>query len=405
MTEPSHDPVVVVGAGAAGLIAALTAAREGANVILVESTKDGGRKILISGGGRCNILPSVARPERYVTDSSPNTLRKILRSWPLAEQRAFFERELGFELELEVESGKLFPSTHRAKDVRDGLVSRVQEAGAKIWFQARVIGLKQMDAGWSVEIEGAPPIQASAVMLATGGLSVPATGSDGKGLQIAEGTGYILWAVHQLLPTLAAACLWAGHIDRAEQVGSRLRRHAERIDHRLGRAWADACDSLVCWKRGDSEGSVDLMRKAAEDLEAVPYIWTATRLRRQLAGRLLELGRRDEALQELATVHAVCARVRAGLELEKTRAMYRDIGARPPPIAVEGGPLGLTPSEVAVAIRVAQGMSNRQIATELKCATRTASTHLSNIYSKLDIGGPGARVRLGNRVREAGLID
>jgi len=226
-----------------------------------------------------------------------------------------------------------------------------------------------------------------------------------KGLQIAEGTGYILWAVHQLLPTLAEACLWAGHIDRAEEVGYRLRRHAERIDHRLGRAWADACDSLVCWKRGDSEGSVDLMRKAAEDLEAVPYIWAATRLRRQLAGRLLELGRREEALHELGIVHAVCARVRAGLELEKTRAMYREIGARPPPIAAEGGPLGLTPSEVAVAIRVAQGMSNKEIASELKCATRTASTHLSNIYTKLDIGGPGARVRLGNRVREAGLLD
>jgi predicted flavoprotein YhiN len=58
--------------------------------VLVERTKDGGRKILISGGGRCNILPSVAEPGRYVTASSPNTLRKMLLSWPLAEQRAFF---------------------------------------------------------------------------------------------------------------------------------------------------------------------------------------------------------------------------------------------------------------------------------------------------------------------------
>ena len=226
-----------------------------------------------------------------------------------------------------------------------------------------------------------------------------------KGLQIAEGTGYILWAVHMLLPTLAEACLWAGHIDRAEHVGDRMRRHAERIDHRLGRAWADACASLVCWKRGDTEGSVDLMRRAAEDLEAVPFIWPATRLRRQLAGRLLELVRRDEALEELSRVHEVCARVRAGLELEKTRAMYRQVGVRPPPIASDGGPLGLTPSELAVAVRVAKGLSNKAIAVELKCATRTASTHLSNIYSKLDIGGPGARVRLGNRIREEGLLD
>ena len=125
----SHDsselPVVVIGAGAAGLLAALTAARRGARVVLLERTKDGGRKILISGGGRCNILPSTVQPERYVTASSPNTLRKILRSWPLSEQRVFFEDELGIPLELEGESGKLFPSSHKARDVRDGLIRAV----------------------------------------------------------------------------------------------------------------------------------------------------------------------------------------------------------------------------------------------------------------------------------------
>jgi 2-polyprenyl-6-methoxyphenol hydroxylase-like FAD-dependent oxidoreductase len=71
-------PVVVVGAGAAGLLAALSAARAGAPVVLIERTKDGGRKILISGGGRCNILPARAAPERFVTASSPHSLRNIL---------------------------------------------------------------------------------------------------------------------------------------------------------------------------------------------------------------------------------------------------------------------------------------------------------------------------------------
>ena len=67
--------VAVVGAGAAGLVAAAFAAAAGARVTLIERTKDGGRKILISGGGRCNVLPSVATPERFVTDSPPHLLR------------------------------------------------------------------------------------------------------------------------------------------------------------------------------------------------------------------------------------------------------------------------------------------------------------------------------------------
>ncbi|MDH3422797.1 MAG: AAA family ATPase [Gemmatimonadota bacterium] len=226
-----------------------------------------------------------------------------------------------------------------------------------------------------------------------------------RGLQIAEGTGYTLWSLHQLLPVLAEACLWAGHIDRASEVGARLREHAEKIDHRLGRAWADACDSLVIWKRGDPAGAVDLMRHAADELEAVPMIWPATRLRRQLAGRLHDIGRRDEALRELGRVHDICARVGAGLELEKTRGMYRQMGVRPPAIRSDNGPLGLTPSELKVAQRVARGLSNKAIAVDLRCATRTVSTHLSNIYTKLEIGGPGARVRLGNLLRDEGLFD
>lgn len=180
MPDAADDlPVVVIGAGAAGLLAALTAARSGADTILVERTRDGGRKILISGGGRCNILPSRAQPERYVTDSSPNTLRKMLRSWPLAEQRSFFEKELAMSLELEEETGKLFPSSHKARDVRDGLVRRVGEAGARIWFDARVTGVQPDHGNWSVEIDGAPAVRARAVIIATGGLSVPATGAMG----------------------------------------------------------------------------------------------------------------------------------------------------------------------------------------------------------------------------------
>lgn len=96
--------VLVIGAGAAGLMAAIAAARAGAAVTLVEKTPDGGRKILISGGGRCNVLPSVEAPERFVSASPPHLVRRLLRAFPLREQRAFFEDEAGVPLALEAES-------------------------------------------------------------------------------------------------------------------------------------------------------------------------------------------------------------------------------------------------------------------------------------------------------------
>src|SRR5262247_3429741 len=98
----SERPTVIVGAGAAGLVAAIVAA-ERVPVTVIERTSDGGRKILISGGGRCNILPVALEPDRFVTHSPAHRLRGMLRSWPLAAQREFFEHEVGIPLTLEHE--------------------------------------------------------------------------------------------------------------------------------------------------------------------------------------------------------------------------------------------------------------------------------------------------------------
>ncbi len=212
MTDRS---VIVIGAGAAGLLAAHFAARSGAQVELVERTRDGGRKILISGGGRCNVLPGVARPERYVTASSAHRMRRLLKSWPLVEQREFFTRELGIDLVLEPETGKLFPSSHRARDVRDGLVEAVRRAGARMRFDTRVTGLgppPSPDADWRVHLEGGATLSARCVVVATGGLSVPATGSDGAGLGWLEALGH---EVHPLYPALTPLTGCADHADLA----------------------------------------------------------------------------------------------------------------------------------------------------------------------------------------------
>jgi len=200
-------PIVVVGAGAAGLVAALFAARVGSRVIVVERTRDGGRKILISGGGRCNILPAAVQAERFVTASSRHSLRNILRSWPLEEQIRFFERELGMRLVLETESGKWFPETHRARDVRDGLLGRLRESGVEVRFGASVtdaIPAADPPGRWTVALEHGQVIAAAAVVLATGGLSVPTTGSDGTGLRIARDLGHTVSPTYPALAPLRA---------------------------------------------------------------------------------------------------------------------------------------------------------------------------------------------------------
>ncbi len=190
--------VVVIGAGAAGSMAAIFAAQHGAHTLLLERTRDGGRKILISGGGRCNVLPSRVDESRFVTDSSPNLLRKIVRAWPLAEQRRFFEHTLGIPLEEEVESAKLFPASHKARDVRDGLLAYAKTCGVRMRMDTRVTDIEPVADGWLVHIEHGESIAADAVIIATGGLSVPNTGSDGAGLSMLTRLG------HTMHPTYAA---------------------------------------------------------------------------------------------------------------------------------------------------------------------------------------------------------
>jgi predicted Rossmann fold flavoprotein len=202
MSVPS---VAVVGAGAAGLVAAAFAASCGAKTVLIERTKDGGRKILISGGGRCNVLPSVLAPERFVTDSPAHLLRSMLRAWPLHEQRDFFERDLAVPLALEAESGKLFPKSNRARDVRDALAAFARSNGVEFRFETTVSDLRPVADGFTVATSHGD-LQCDRVVLATGGLSVPATGSDGIGLAIVQRLGHPMIDTYPALaPLLATA--------------------------------------------------------------------------------------------------------------------------------------------------------------------------------------------------------
>src|SRR3954453_17082228 len=188
-------------------MAAIFAAGRGKRVVVLERTRDGGRKILVSGGGRCNILPSVVDASRFVTDSSPNTLRKILTSWPLAEQRRFFEGEAGIPLALEAETGKLFPVSNSARQVRDQLLSLARRRGAEIRFEVLVSDLQPPTAPgdpWRVRLADGEEIAAATVIVATGGLSLPGTGSDGIGIDIVRRLGH---TIHETYPALTPLTL------------------------------------------------------------------------------------------------------------------------------------------------------------------------------------------------------
>ncbi|HSB64309.1 MAG TPA: aminoacetone oxidase family FAD-binding enzyme [Thermoanaerobaculia bacterium] len=193
--------VVVVGGGAAGLLAALAAARGGRRVLALEAAKDAGRKILVSGGGRCNVLPMEDAPQRFVSESPNRLVRRFLDRWPLSEQRLFFEELLGAPLREEPESRKLFPPSNRAKDVRDALRRALAAAGGTLRAAAPVRDVARTGEGFAARLDG-EEIAAPRVVLATGGLSVLAGGADAAGYAWAQAMGHTVRRTYPALVPL-----------------------------------------------------------------------------------------------------------------------------------------------------------------------------------------------------------
>ena len=136
--------------------------------------------------------------------------------------------------------------------------------------------------------------------------------------------------MHHILPIIAEAAIHSRQLDRAATVGARMRSEAERVGHPLAFAWAEVCDGILTWLQNDATMGVESLRRAAEALEEIPMVYDAARVRRQLAGRLAELGDRDDALAELRHVHAIFRRLGARPELAKTLIQFDELGAEPP---------------------------------------------------------------------------
>jgi DNA-binding CsgD family transcriptional regulator/tetratricopeptide (TPR) repeat protein len=210
------------------------------------------------------------------------------------------------------------------------------------------------------------------------------------GLEIADRTGYTAWAIHRLLPIICEAYLWMFDFENARRQGERLRRDAERLGHKAGIAWADACDAILEWLQGDVHRGVELLRQAAERLEAIPVISDAARIRRHYAARLRDLGDRDGALRQLRQIHDVFVHLGAERELQKTREQIRELGARPPAReAGAAGAGGLTAREIEIVRLIARRRSNKAIGQALDISARTVSTHLSHIFRKLEVSSRG----------------
>jgi predicted flavoprotein YhiN len=229
--------IAIVGGGAAGLAAGIFAARRapGLSIVVLDGAKKLGAKILVSGGGRCNVTNAVVRPGDYWGGNS-NVIKRVLNALPVERTVAFF-REIGVALHEEA-NGKLFPDSNSARTVLDALLREAERVGIQIVSDCRVVGIERQVAGTEegdsgerrqdVGLPHPPPkpplgkggkeggqhdeppeggfvvwtshgaMPAHRVVLATGGQSLPKTGSDGQGYELARRLG------HSLVPTTPA---------------------------------------------------------------------------------------------------------------------------------------------------------------------------------------------------------
>lgn len=200
-----HDDmndVAVIGAGAAGLAASMFAAEEAMKgdrlqkIELLDGAKTIGAKILISGGGRCNVTHDVMTPTDFF--GNRHIIKNVLAAFPVQATIDWFA-SLGVDLKRE-ETGKLFPVTDKARTILSALVNRCEELGVTIRPNHRVTSIDRLsdsEAGFAIHhTQGT--LKAKKVVLATGGRSIPKSGSDGFGYELAR------WLGHQVTATVPA---------------------------------------------------------------------------------------------------------------------------------------------------------------------------------------------------------
>ena len=198
-----HFDVGIAGGGAAGLTAAYFAAKEGLNVCIIEKMEECGKKILVSGGTRCNILPrafdlSDFETSMPLTGQSKQGLKSVFSRWSLEECKNWLENDIGIEIELDEKTSKYFPVSNSAKEVRNKLLQACLESNATIMYGCDLqrierISIRDGDGiGWkcSFKDDSVDEIICKRLIMATGGCSFPSLGTVGDGYEMLKVVGH-----------------------------------------------------------------------------------------------------------------------------------------------------------------------------------------------------------------------
>ncbi|MBR9728583.1 NAD(P)/FAD-dependent oxidoreductase [Shewanella intestini] len=205
-----HYDVIIIGAGAAGLMCAATAGYRGKNVLVLDNAKQAGRKILISGGGRCNFTNQKVEPHQFIC-ANPHFVKSALARYRSSDFIELVERH-GIEYH-EREHGQLF-CNDSAKDIVTMLLTECEWSGAKLQLRTDISDISKTGDGTFELTTAKGDYSCDALVIATGGLSMPKLGATPFGYQIAKQFGL------NVLPTTAGLVPFTWHSEQKSRFES-----------------------------------------------------------------------------------------------------------------------------------------------------------------------------------------
>jgi hypothetical protein len=213
----TKNHIVVIGGGASGMLAAIAARRQGAEVTIIERNPRIGKKILTTGNGRCNYT-NVNTDITYYHGNNPKFSYAALSSFSYQDTINFFEK-LGIAHKVE-ELGKVFPMSNQASSFLDVLLYELNEIGVKIICDALVKTITKKNKKFIIELADKSTLQGDRIIIATGGKAMPSTGSDGNGYELASKLGHTVTDIFPGLVQLKLEGPYFKQIDGVKFVGT-----------------------------------------------------------------------------------------------------------------------------------------------------------------------------------------